>query len=325
MAPVPDVVTRLGVIRNPTSQRNRRRVAIKHPRHSAVELVEIEPRSKDDLPEVVEEMSQRDIRHLVVDGGDGTLRDVMTALPAAYGHALPTLTLFAGGNANLASADVGTAGHGAAAMAALLASLAQPDGGKRIRRAPIQVRWPDDSHRPVLGFFIGAAGFYHGWKLARGSVHQRGLLHGPAVAATIAAAAFKSLAGSSRNQWQSGTAMDVDVDEMPNPEGNRFLFIATSLHRLYGSLWPFFDHDERSIRWLDIAAPPPGFARALPSLLRGRPRPWLRESGAYRSGGASQLRLRLETPIVIDGEVHTPGAYGIVELHSGPEIEFYTP
>ncbi|GAC1622149.1 MAG: diacylglycerol kinase family protein [Nevskia sp.] len=337
---------RLGVIRNPRSLRNRTREDANAGFSTAgfstagfstagfstagfsttgIEIVEIEPRSADDLPEVVQALSRLGIRHLVVDGGDGTLRDVMSALPLAYGHRLPTLTVFAGGNANLASADVGSAGHGSSAMPALLQSLATPGAGRITRRRPIELRWPDGSHAPVLGFFIGAASFYRGWKLALGGVHQRGFLHGPAVAATLAAAAWKTIAGGRGNVWQAGAPMDVKIDDQPAVEGQHFMFLATSLHRLLGSLWPFYDHGERHIRWLDIDAPPPRFALALPSLLRGRPKPWMRASGAYRSGGADVIQLRLESPIVVDGEAFTPGAYGIVELHAGPEIAFYTP
>lgn len=319
-------VLRLGLIRNRNSQRNRERAEAEAlPQVEGIELTAIEPRSIDDLPEVVRALHAQGVRHLVVDGGDGTLREVMSALPPIYGTALPTLTLLAGGNANLTSSDVGTPGHGADALRALMHALREPDGGQRMRRRPVEVRWPDGSRAPVLGFFVGAAGFYRGWKIAVGSVRDRGFLHGAGVAVALAAAAWQALTGSSRNEWQAGQPMDVEIDGEANPEGARFLFLATSLHHLFGPLWPFFDHGEHTLRWLDVAAPPPRFALALPALLRGQPKPWMRASGAYRSGGAERIALRLESPLVIDGEAFTPGPYGVVELHSGPEIEFYTP
>ncbi len=317
---------RLGVIRNPNSQRNRLlKPAAAAPLPFGAEVIETEPGSIDHLPEVLADFARRGIAHIVVDGGDGTLREVMTALMPAYGQNLPTVTLFSSGNANLTSADVGSAGHGPAAMSALLQSLATPGAGRRVRRRPIEVRWPDGSHAPVLGFFVGAAGFYRGWKLAVGGVRDRGYLHGAGVSIALAAAAWQTLTGGRKNEWQVGMPMDVSIDKGPAAEGHRFLFMTTSLHRLFGNLWPFFDHGQQTLRWLDIDAHPPRFARALPALLRGKPKPWMRDSGAYRSGGADHIELRLESPLVIDGEAFTPGAYGIVELCSGPEIEFYTP
>lgn len=318
---------RVGLIRNPYSQRNRALTPPAAPlvAPDGIELIQIEPGSKQELPEIVAAMQRHGVTHLVIDGGDGTLRDVMSALPPAYGDALPTLSICAGGNANLTSADVGAAGHGPEALKALLASLAVPGAGQRTRRRPIEVRWPDGSHAPVLGFFVGTAGFYRGWKLAVGPIRDRGFLHSAGITVAVASAAWQTLFGGKANEWRAGRPMDVRIDAQPVREGQRFVFLATTLHRLVGSLWPFYDYGECSIRWLDVDAPPPRFASAIPALLRGRPTAWMRASGAYRGGGAERIELRIETPLVVDGEAFTPGAYGIVELHAGPELEFYAP
>lgn len=314
---------RVGLIRNPNSQRNRRtgdRLAeVVVP--AGVELIRLDPASADDVPQVVAEYAGRGLTHLIVDGGDGTLRDVMTALPAAFPEQLPTLMLMAGGNANLATNDVGGGQHGPAALQRLLDAVASGGGEIRERR-PIRTRWPDEDRRPVLGFFVGAAAFYKGWKLALGAVHEKGFLHGPALVVTMTGALIQTLAGGRHNEWQAGTPMGIGVDDAVVAERQRFLFLCTSLHRLFGGLWPFWDHGDASLRWLDIDAPPPRFTRSLPGLLRGRPSPRMRETGAYRSGGARRIALRLEAPLVIDGEAYTPGAFGEVELSEGPLLRF---
>ncbi len=316
---------RVGLIRNPNSQRNRRvgdrlsEVVVPN----GVALLRLDPRSADDIPGVVAEYAGRGLSHLIVDGGDGTLRDVMTALPAAFPERLPTLMLMAGGNANLATHDVGGGDHGPAALQRLLDTLAA-GGGEIRRRQPIETRWPDGSRPPVLGFFIGAAAFYRGWRLALGAVHDKGFLHGPALFVTMASALWQTLAGGRGNEWQAGVSMGIGVDGSAVEDRQRFLFLTTSLHRLFGGLWPFYDHGEAPLRWLDIDAPPPRFTRSLPGLLRGQPSRWMRESPAYRSGGAQQMALRLEAPLVIDGEAYTPGAYGEVELRAGPALDFFS-
>ncbi|WP_051144318.1 diacylglycerol/lipid kinase family protein [Nevskia ramosa] len=318
---------RIGLIRNPNSQRNRRigdrlgEVVV--PRQ--VELLRIDAATADDVPAVVREYGARGVTHLIVDGGDGTLREAMTALPPAFGTRLPMLSLVAGGNANLATSDVGGAGHGPQALQRLLDALASGQRGHVAERQPIELRWPDGSRPPVLGFFVGAAAFYKGWKLALGAVHDRGFMHGPAVAATMAGALWQTLAGGPHSDWQAGTMMGIAVDGAPEREGARFLFLATSLHSLFNGLWPFYDHGDSPLRWLDIDAPPPRFVRSLPGLLRGKPSHWMRHSHAYRSGGAQSLALRLQAPLVVDGEAYTAGPYGFVELHTGPRIAFYSP
>jgi hypothetical protein len=316
---------RVGLIRNPHSQRNRRtgdrlsEVVVP----AGVELIRLDPTSADDVPQVVAEYAGRGLTHLIVDGGDGTLRDVMTALPAAFPEALPTLMLMAGGNANLATHDLGGAAHGPDAMQRLLDALATGHGEIR-ERQPIRTRWPDNDRRPVLGFFVGAAAFYKGWKLALGAVHDKGFMHGPALFVTMAGALIQTLAGGPRNDWQSGAALGLGVDGRAVAERQRFLFLATSLHQLFSGLWPFWDHGDAPLRWLDIDAPPPRFTRSLPGLLRGRPNAWMRQSGAYRSGGAKRIALRLEAPLVIDGEAYTQGPFGEVELAAGPVLRFFS-
>ncbi len=204
---------RIGLIRNPNSQRNRRigdrlgEVVV--PRQ--VELLRIDAATADDVPAVVREYGARGVTHLIVDGGDGTLREAMTALPPAFGTRLPTLSLVAGGNANLATSDVGGAGHGPQALQRLLDALANGQRGHVEERQPIELRWPDGSRPPVLGFFVGAAAFYKGWKLALGAVHDRGFMHGPAVAATMAGALWQTMAGGPRSDWQAGTMMGIAV------------------------------------------------------------------------------------------------------------------
>lgn len=323
---MPATPLRVGLIRNPHSQRNRaRRFDGGAAAPAGIELIAIEPASALDIPAAVAELGRQRVAHVVVDGGDGTLRDVMSALPAAFGARLPTLSICLGGNANLTSADVGAAGHGRASLDALLRALATPGAGRITRRRPIELRWPDGSHAPVLGFFVGTAGFYRGWKIAVGPLRGRGFLNNAGISLAIASAAWQTLFGSKANDWRAGAAMDVAIDGVPAPEGRRFIFVATSLHRLAGSLWPFHDYGERSLRWLDVDAPPPRFARAIPALLAGKPTPWMRASGAYRGGGAESIALRLEMPLVVDGEPFAPGAYGQVELHAGPELAFFAP
>jgi len=318
-APPPSGMIRIGIIRNPNSQRNKRLgdrlSSVVVP--AGIELLRLDPRSADDVAEVVKAYGERGVTHLIVDGGDGTLRDVMSALPPAFGDRLPTLMLMSGGNANLTIQDVGGAGYGPDALQRLLGTLVTGQGARRVQRRPVELRWPDTARPPVLGFFVGAAAFHKGWKLAVGAVHDRGLLHGPAVMATMASAVWQTLAGGPTSEWQAGTTMGIGVDDEPEREGKRFVFLCTSLHRLFNGIYPFFDHGESALRWLDVDAPPQRLTRSLPALLKGRPSAWMRESGLYRSGGAQKLSLRIEGPLVVDGEAHTPGVYGRVELHAG--------
>lgn len=318
---------RIGVIRNPRSQRNR--VAgdtATEPEVRSGRVRLYQPLTPQALAEALCECRDAGIAHLVVDGGDGTLREVMSALPAVYGTALPTLSLIASGNTNLAVADVGGFVRGPQALAQLVATLDCRAPSRTSERTVIEAVWPDGSHPPVCGFFLGSAGYLRGWRMAHADVHRRGLWHQWGVAATVAGAAWQVITGRPDSDWQRGSPLALAVDGAAPREGARFVFIATSLDTLFMGLWPFWDQDgDGPLRWLDIDAPPPRFGRNLRRLLRGQPTEFMRASGAYRSGRARSIELCLQEELVIDGEAYPPGADGRITLRAGARFRFHAP
>ncbi|MES2683497.1 MAG: diacylglycerol kinase family protein [Pseudomonadota bacterium] len=318
-------MTVAGVIRNPRSQRNKARPLRENALPDGV-VLEM-PFTTAALAETLQRFAAEGIRHLMVDGGDGTLRDVMSQLPAAYGSDWPSIALCASGNTNLAAADVGSFTRDEHAIARWHDTLTGKAPARISSRQPIEVRWPDGSQAPVFGFFVGCANYARAVAMATGGLREKGLFHGWAVSATIAGAAWQVLAGGKNNDWQRGSAVGVRIDDIAPVNTPRFVLLATSLDRLLLGLWPFWSAPGApgALHWLDIDAPAPKFGRALPTLLRGKPRPWALATGAYRSGRAARITLTLAEPLIIDGEPFAPDASGQLSLQAGPEVQFYAP
>ena len=314
-----------GVIRNPKSRRNAARPLADRNLPPSVQIAE--PDTLAALTETLRRFAAEGIRHLMIDGGDGTLRDVLGALPATYGTDWPALALCASGNTNLAVADVGGFPRGEGVVAQWHAALTGAQPLRESIRHPIEVRWPDGSRPPVYGFFVGCANYGRGVRMATGTLREKGLFHGWAVGATIAGAAFQVLSGGADNDWQRGSPVTLAVDDRAPESAARFVVLVTSLEKLLMGLWPFWSAPSETgpLRWLDITAPAPRFGRALPALLRGKPQPWMHASGAYRSGRAAVLRLQLREPLIIDGEPYEPDGEGRLELHAGPAVRFHAP
>lgn len=318
-------VIRAGVIRNPKSQRNR--AGPLKDRDVPPEVKIALPFTTEALADTVRDFAAQGIRHLMVDGGDGTLRDVLSALPAAYGDDWPTIALCASGNTNLAVADVGGFKRGERAVLHWYESLSGVHPTRISERRPIEVRWPDGSHAPVFGFFVGCANYARAVAMATGGLREKGFFHGWAVSATIAGAAWQVLAGGKNNDWQRGSAVTVAIDDAAPVGTPRFVLLATSLDKLLMGLWPFWSARDAkgALHWLDIDAPAPRFGRVLPMLLRGKPTPWALASGAYRSGRAARITLTMAEPLIIDGEPFAPDAQGQLRLQAGPLVRFYAP
>lgn len=307
------------LILNPRSSGNKKNGKAATPRG----LVSAAPSTIPELRSTLADYARQEIDLLIVSGGDGTLREVLTALPAAYGSApLPAISIVAAGNANSIAHDVGQTHLDADSLPALLSAARDNRWRRDEQRCPIAVHWPDGSSEPVYGFFMGAAALTRATRHFHDHVTTGGKL---SVAVTLAATMSRSLRG--KGSWISGDWLGIGVDGQPEREGHRFLFLATSLHKLMLGLWPFWgdqNPQQHPIHYLDVDAHPPRLGRSLLPLLRGRPTATMLSSKAYRSGMARELSLQLapEQTLIIDGEPFAADSSGRLMLKPGPQFRF---
>lgn len=324
---VPDAASRpqpggrTGLIRNPLSRRNRKNGARELP--NVADVLTAEPELSA-LGETLREFARREVGLVIVDGGDGTVREVLTALPAGYGDELPRLAILASGTTNLIAADVG-AGRADPSTVQMLAAIARAGVGEGLvqRRSSLAVSWPDGSRPEVHGMFLGAAAFTRATDISVRLVRQGKIDESAGVAATLMAAVAQALAGAERERWMRGDPMTVTLDGSAPDEGARFVFMASTLEKLVLGIWPFWGEGQ-GVRYLDVTSPPKRLVAALPAVMRGRPRPWMPAAG-YRSGAAPWLDLAIDQPFVIDGEVFEAGPGGAVRLRAGLDLEFLVP
>lgn len=311
---------RAGLIHNPRSQRNRRGEPLRIP----PELPHASPATQAELLDVLREFAAQEIDLVIVSGGDGTLREVTSLLPQAYGERLPRLSLLAAGNANVVAADVGTAGSGNAALEQVVKAVRDDRFSRREIRPLLRVRWPGLATSPVLGFVAGAAVLTRATRHANEKVLTHGVTHKASVLVTVLNAVWRAARG--RPGWLGAEAMEIAIDNADALVGARFLFFSTTLHKLMLGFWPFWGGEGSiaPLRYLDIGSPPRRLWRSLWRLLHGRPSAFMLANG-YRSGRAGCIRIRCPDPLIIDGEVFEPGADALVELDVGPDVEFLTP
>jgi len=314
-------MTRVGLITNPRSRHNRagdfiRRVA------EFDDLPRAEPQTTAELVEALADFRRRGVRVVAVSGGDGTLREVLTALPATYDGEAPDIALLPAGKTNLAARVVSQAGEGVAGLRRLL-DAARGGALTRVEWPVLDIVWRDAPERRVRGFLFGAAGFAAGTQIANSHIHRAGFHNATAVALSIAATAASTLFGSRRRALLEGEDMTIGVDGAFERSGRRFLTMATTLNRLILDLTPFWGEGAKPIRWLDIPAMPPRLLAALMPTLRGRPHPWMIDAG-YASGRADEMVVEMTRPFVVDGELFDPGPRGIL-LSAGQHVGFVAP
>lgn len=314
---------RPGVIANPLSRALREgRCALDG---ADRDLPRAAPASRPALAAALADFARRGVDLLVVQGGDGTLREVLTALPGAFARP-PEIAVLPAGKTNLLARALGMGGTGRMAGAGALARLREAAAAGRLRRRELpvlQVRRAGVSDpAPLRGLLFGAGAFTEAKLLAERRLHRSGIHDRLAVALALGGVALGSMRrGASR--LEEGVEASLARDGTPGPEGRRFLLLATSLDRLMLGLWPFADRGEGRVNWLDVAAPPRRLPAALWAARRGWPRPWMEEAG-YRSGRATHLAIGLRDPFVLDGELFEPGPEG-VELSASERVAFVLP
>ncbi|MEM7507132.1 MAG: diacylglycerol kinase family protein [Pseudomonadota bacterium] len=299
---------RIAVLRNPASTRNKDARAPALP--PDVRL--IEATGIDALDATLCDACERGLDLLVIDGGDGTIREVVSRLPEASSGQPPLLAIIAHGNTNLIARKMGA-----------LPGYEELAGLRRdrllVRSTPVLRLDVEGWQRPLRGFICGWGAYATGTRIAVEEIEARG---GGQVLRAILATFRRALFGG--EGLRRGVRAKLDAKGHPQQQGARFLGIATVLEGpLLAGLNPFWGGGQGALRWLDILAPARWLALAAPSVALGRPTNWMTRSG-YRAGRSERIRLQLDTPVVLDGELVRLEPGSTVQLSADETLRFAT-
>lgn len=314
----PTLPPRIAVVRNPRSHRNRGSAA-QDPAEPNIEVVA--PVGREALSQALARFATQGIELLIVDGGDGTMREVMSAGAPIFGASWPRLMVLPKGKTNALAIDLGMPGK-----CSLDEALRALPRARAVIRRPILLERQDCEARPVLGFIMGTGVF--NVAIAAGQVaHRFGAFQGLAVAVTTLVGIVQALFGVGRSPWraQSGMMMRTgDGRVVPHSRHGtaerRFAAGLSTLRKFPLGMKPFADA-EQGIRYLVVDAPLRRVIALVPAFLWGLDRPFLRDLGVHR-GAADELVMELDRRFILDGEAFAPGTY---RLRLGPELQFLVP
>ena len=310
----------VGVVRNPRSHRNRGHEAESLDDSAAIAVT---PNSRDELTRELAQFAERGVGLIVVDGGDGTMRDVLSRGAAIFGEHWPRLMVLPKGKTNALTVDLGMPRQMGVREALTAAASA-----RIVERRPILVDQPDFPDRRAMGFILGAGVFTTA--IAAGQVaHKYGAFNSLAVGVTIAAGALQALAGIGRTAWRKLAPMRICTgegnEEVPHSRhgapGCRYLAGISSLENFPVGLRPFGPVAAGGLRYVLLDAPLRRIILMLPLLCAGWHRPSLSRLGLHR-GAAECITLELGEGFILDGEVFPPGRY---RLRLGPPLQFLVP
>jgi hypothetical protein len=272
------------------------------------------PQTEAELSAALARFAARKVDAIVVDGGDGTIRDVITAAAAHFPKGLPRLAVVPSGKTNALAFDLGIPRDWTLDDA--LATIAT---GRVSQRSPIEITRADGSAPVARGFLFGAGAFVKATALAQG-VHRLGAFRGLAVAMSIGGAVAQTMFAGAGNPWRQGERMRIELRGGRTIEHRLYLMLASTLERLPLGLKPF-GRVRAGLKLLGIDAPPRRMVVSLPALLAGSEADWLRRAG-YHRGDAERLDVTLSGGFILDGEAYEGGALSISQ---GTPLDFYVP
>jgi len=309
----------VGVVRNPRSRLNQGADAATS--SGANVLIEA-PETRAALRDVLAGFAARGIDLLVIDGGDGTIRDVLTCAEDAWGAHWPRIAILPAGKTNALAIDLGIP-----AGWTLDEAIAAATSGRVVKRGAIEMAPASGTGTVVRGFLLGAGGFVAATELAQ-HTHRFGAFNGLAVALAVVGAVGSTLFGRADNRWRRGSRMALrytgDITALHGAETRsdrrRYMMLASTLERLPAGLKPF-GSPRAGLKTLVVDAPPRQLATSVPWLLSGSEVAWLEERGYHRID-ADAAEITLDDGFILDGEIFPGGAY---TMRRGAPLRFVAP
>lgn len=263
----------------------------------------------DELAAVLPAIARAAPDLLIVNGGDGTVDAVVTALRQTTAFARePMLALLAGGTTNMIARDVGLNGRPDRALRRVLTALASGQPGEQIRRAPLILR--RESGADLLGFFLGGGALPLLLRRVHSRVHHRGFISRGGEALALLQTVWRLLFGDvSRDPVLQPRRLHWTADGQAEENSSMVLYFITTLDRLVLGLNPA--RSTPGVRMMVLRHPYHRLVRSVVRLLRRLSFDAVGGDFIFREG--QTLRLNFEGELVLDGEP-VPLAAGPVEV-----------
>lgn len=311
-------MTRIGIITNPTSGRNQRRLAHVRAWTRAANAESREVADLTSIREATASMLDAGVDVLAVNGGDGTAQAVMTEL-FRLGRAWPDLAVLPGGSTNMTANDINTTYRLRKALAGLSVQVAKAPGERRRTfRTLMKISVPGRGTEYGL--------FMTGGVALRGMVHFRDKVGGKGFRGELAAGwtLVRGMAGLARDRggWSDVPPFTLAPAGTVQAWDDQILMVASTLGRLFLHFQPWWGGGEGPIKLTGVRQRPEKLIRTAPALLRGKENRRLTPEKGYRSMRVAGLSLTGGEGFAIDGEIYPLEDGQIVTVEATDPIGF---
>jgi len=315
---------RIGLLTNLTAGRHERRLrrvldaVAEHPHVEHVRTTSVIA-----VPDALARLARRDVELLIVNGGDGTLQNALTSIfrDGAFDGRTPLLAPLRGGRTNMTALDLGARRDTARAVRELLrdadrGELADRVTHRRVLRVDLGPGAPAQ-----YGMFFGLGVIHRSIELVHQSFPQ-GKGQGVAGATALTSALLARAAVQRLGGIATPDKLHIVIDGEEIEGGEFMLGMATSLHRLFAGMRPFWGVGEGGVRFTAVRGDVRRVAWSAPGILAGRPNRSVREDAGFVSRNARAVLVRMDCGTTIDGELTAPEPGRVVALTADDSVPF---
>ena len=318
-----DKAFRLGVLSNPNSGGNRKGLsAVNQVLRYQADALHREVVTIADTAAALVEFMRNEVNLVAINGGDGTIQTVLTALFDRKPYEqIPLLAILRAGTDSIIARDIGIRGSRDRGLRKLINWAHRPDGtGALVTRPVIRLQSSSRQH-PLYGMIFGAAVIYQGILFCRRNIHTMGVTGALAPSLTLA----RFLWGVIRRNRQYAAPEPVTIElDQTAPIRKEFLMVLVSTtERFFLGLRPYWGTETAPLHFTAIADRAQHLMRVLPSMARGQRCRLRTPENGYFSHNANEVRLKLNSGFMLDGELHPVGPdTQEVVLNNGGQASF---
>ena len=315
--------SRIGVISNPLSGGNRKGLqSVERMLAGSGQALHRQAVDPEQVKAAVRDFARHGVDLVVVNGGDGTIHAVLTALfTTDWADQVPVLALLRAGTASMIARDVGLPGSRVQGLSRLLGWAHAGRGAASVMKRPVlRLEW-EKGGQPMYGMFFGAGGIYEGIKFCLNRVHTKGV--GGELAAGLTLIRFLLAVARGDRRTVPPAPIRVGLEGMAMQPMDALVIFVTTLSRLFLGMRPYWGTESGPLHFTAIRSDPAHLLRAAPTLIRGRRSRWAGPGNGYLSHNISDLRLHIQSGFTLDGQLYQSDPhFGALWLRKGGEAKF---
>ena len=315
---------RIGLLNNLQAGSSRDRVSALLSLLSAYpDVLHVETDDVGAVPEALADLASQEVDLLVVNGGDGTLQLTLTEIleQRAFDGRIPRIAALRGGRTNMTALDIGSRRNSLEALRGLIEAARAGELDARLQpRHVLRIQY-GSGENVRNGMFLGlgliprAIDFIH-------STFPPGKTRGVSGSTLVTAGLIGRTLLGRNNGIVAPDKMQIIVDGEPLEGGEFGLVMASSLHRLFAGMRPFWGKEEGGVQFTTIRSDARPRLGAVPGILRGRPKAWVTRERGVSSVNARRVEVQLDCGLTIDGEQIAPEIGRIVSITADSIVRF---